>query len=79
MILLLSHPAQRVYLPGGVHAPAGAMGLAVLPLTCYLRIVRGIIVKGVGMDYLWLDTLIIAVTGVFILLIASSRVRKTQS
>ncbi|MFH1383059.1 MAG: ABC transporter permease [Chloroflexota bacterium] len=50
---------------------------AVLPLTYYLRIVRGIVVKGVGMEYLWLDTIILAVMGIVTLVIASSRVRKT--
>jgi len=50
---------------------------AILPLTYYLRIVRGIVVKGVGMEHLWLDTLILAAMGVFTLIIAASRVRKT--
>ena len=50
---------------------------AVLPLTYYLRIVRGIVVKGIGMEYLWLDTIILAAMGVLTLVIASSRVRKT--
>jgi ABC-2 type transport system permease protein len=50
---------------------------AILPLTYYLRIVRGIVVKGIGMEYLWLDTVILAAMGVFTLIIASSRVRKT--
>ncbi len=52
---------------------------AVLPLTYYLRIVRGIVVKGVGMEYLWRDTIILAVMGILTLLIASSRMRKTLS
>jgi ABC-2 type transport system permease protein len=50
---------------------------AILPLTYYLHIVRGIVVKGIGMEYLWRDTLILAVMGVLTLVIASLRVRKT--
>jgi ABC-2 type transport system permease protein len=50
---------------------------AMLPLTYYLRIVRGIVVKGVGMEYLWPDTLILAAMGAVTLVIASSRIRKT--
>jgi ABC-2 type transport system permease protein len=50
---------------------------AILPLTYYLRIVRGIVVKGIGMEYLWLDTIILAAMGVLTLVIASSRLRKT--
>ena len=49
----------------------------VLPLTYYLRIVRGIVVKGVGIEYLWQDTTILAVMGVLTLLLAASRVRKS--
>ena len=50
---------------------------AILPLTYDLRIVRGIVVKGIGMEYLRVDTVILAAMGVFTLIVASSRVRKT--
>ena len=50
---------------------------AVLPLTYFLRIVRGIVVKGVGIEYLWQDTAILAVMGVITLVLAASRIRKT--
>ncbi len=51
---------------------------AVLPLTYYLRIARGIIVKGIGIEYLWLDALILAVMGILTLWLATSRVRQTM-
>ncbi len=50
---------------------------AILPLTYYLRIVRGIVVKGIGMEYLWQDTVILAVMGVITLVLAATRVRQT--
>jgi ABC-2 type transport system permease protein len=50
---------------------------ALLPLTYFLRIVRGIVVKGVGMQYLWTDTLILAFMGILTLVLAASRLRKT--
>lgn len=50
---------------------------AVLPLTYYLRIVRGIVVKGIGIEYLWQDTIILAIMGVLTLVIATTRLRKT--
>ena len=50
---------------------------AVLPLTYYLRIVRGIVVKGVGMEYLWGDTAILALMGLVTLVLAASRLRRT--
>jgi ABC-2 type transport system permease protein len=49
----------------------------VLPLTYYLHIVRGIVVKGMGMEYLWQDTLILAGMGLLVLVGAASRIRKT--
>jgi ABC-2 type transport system permease protein len=50
---------------------------AILPLTYYLRIVRGIVIKGIGMEYLWTDTAILAAMGVLTLFIASYRIRKS--
>ncbi|MFC1961894.1 ABC transporter permease [Chloroflexota bacterium] len=48
-----------------------------LPLTYYLRIIRGIVVKGVGIEYLWQDAAILAVMGVLTLVLATFRVQKT--
>lgn len=50
---------------------------AFIPLTYYLRIVRGIVVKGVGIEYLWQEAAILAVMGVITLVLAASRVRKS--
>jgi ABC-2 type transport system permease protein len=49
----------------------------VIPLTYFLRIVRGIVVKGVGIELLWQEAIILAVLGVVTLILATSRVRKT--
>jgi ABC-2 type transport system permease protein len=50
---------------------------ALLPLTYFLRIVRGIVVKGVGMQFLWTDTTILAVMGTLTLVLAATRLRRT--
>ncbi len=50
---------------------------AVLPLTYYIRIIRGIIVKGVGIEYLWQDAAILAAMGLFTIVLATLRLRKT--
>lgn len=50
---------------------------AILPLTYFLRIVRGIVVKGVGMEFLWGDTIILTLMGVLTIVLAASRLRKT--
>ncbi|MFH1651187.1 MAG: ABC transporter permease [Chloroflexota bacterium] len=52
---------------------------AVLPLTYYLRIIRGIVVKGVGIEFLWQDSVILGVMGVLTLILAASRLRHTLS
>lgn len=50
---------------------------SVIPLTYYLHIVRGIVVKGIGFEYLWMDTIILAIMGVATLAIAATRLRRT--
>ncbi len=50
---------------------------AVLPLTYYLRIVRGIVVKGIGIEYLWQDATVLAVMGIITLVLATWRLRRT--
>ncbi|RJX23305.1 MAG: ABC transporter permease [Ammonifex sp.] len=47
-----------------------------IPLTYFLDILRGIMLKGVGIEYLWDDVLPLAVFGVAIITLASWRFRK---
>ena len=48
-----------------------------IPLTYFLRILRGIVVKGVGIEFVWQDAVILAVMGVVTLALAATRVRQT--
>lgn len=48
-----------------------------IPLTYFLHIVRGIILKGVGIEYLWRDAAILAVIGILTLFFSVTRLRKT--
>ena len=71
------HP-QRLFLPHRVNAPDCPVGLCrpavdLLPANSAGRIV----VKGIGIEYLWQDTLILAIMGVITLVLAASRVRKS--
>ena len=50
---------------------------AVIPLTYYLRILRGIVVRGIGIEFLWQDAAILALMGIATLALAASRVRKS--
>ncbi len=50
---------------------------AILPLTYYLRIVRGIVIKGIGIEYLWQEAVILAAMGVVTLTLAAFRIRKS--
>lgn len=47
-----------------------------IPLRYFLAIVRGVILKGIGMEYLWEEILILFGFGITILLLASMRFRK---
>ncbi|MFZ5943306.1 MAG: ABC transporter permease [Bacillota bacterium] len=47
-----------------------------IPLTYFLEILRGIIVKGIGIKYLWMQTALLTVFGIFIISLASIRFRK---
>jgi ABC-2 type transport system permease protein len=50
---------------------------SVIPLTYYLRILRSIVVKGVGIEYVWQDAAILAGFTMVTLIIATIKVRKS--
>ncbi|MDH4099563.1 MAG: ABC transporter permease [Nitrospirota bacterium] len=54
---------------------AAAIGYAI-PLTYYLHILRGIILKGIGIEYLWKDVLPLGLLGLGIIVLSISRFRK---
>lgn len=47
-----------------------------IPITYFLEILRGIILKGVGLNYLWTITIPLLLFGFFVLTLASKRFRK---
>lgn len=47
-----------------------------LPLTYFLRILRGIILKGVGPAYLWQDILMLTLFGIGMLTLSVIRMKK---
>jgi ABC-2 type transport system permease protein len=57
-------------------APAQWMGAA-LPLTYFLEILRGVLLKGVGMSELWRDTLVLCAFAVGLIALSVTRFRKT--
>ena len=71
-ILLSGYIFPRVAMP----LPAQWFGL-LLPLTYYLNILRGILLKGVGIAQLWRPTLALSVFATLILLISVRRFSKT--
>jgi ABC-2 type transport system permease protein len=49
----------------------------IIPLTYFLDIIRGIMLKGIGIKYLWQDTAALLGFTVVILFIATKRFRKS--
>jgi ABC-2 type transport system permease protein len=49
---------------------------SILPLTYFIRISRGIILKGVGMQFLWSDAVALAIYGLLVMFTASMNFKK---
>jgi drug efflux transport system permease protein len=49
---------------------------SMLPLTYFIRISRGVIMKGVGIDFLWSDVIALAVYSVVVVLVAALNFKK---
>ncbi len=47
-----------------------------IPLTYYLRIVRGIVLKGIGFEQVWRDALILALFGILMTTLSALRLQK---
>ena len=47
-----------------------------LPITYFLRILRGIALKGLGIEYLWGDTALLAIFGLVVFAISAARFQK---
>jgi ABC-2 type transport system permease protein len=71
-ILLSGFMFPRVAMP----EPAQWLG-ALLPLTYYLEVLRGILLKDVGLEYLWKDALILVLFAVVLLVLSIRRFSKT--
>jgi ABC-2 type transport system permease protein len=61
----------------GMPHPIRELGL-LIPLTYFLQILRGIILKGVGVDMLWPPVLALAAFGVIVFGLSANRFRKTM-
>jgi drug efflux transport system permease protein len=48
-----------------------------LPLTYYLRILRGVLLRGVGIEHLWQDSLVLVVFALLLITFSVRRFRKT--
>jgi ABC-2 type transport system permease protein len=73
-ILLSGFMFPRAAMPG----PARWLGL-VLPLTYYLRVLRGVFLKGVGLEFLWRDSLVLLGFAVVLVALGVRRFSRTAS
>jgi len=71
-ILLSGFMFPRVAMP----EPAQWLG-ALLPLTYYLEILRGILLKGIGLEYLWRDALVLVGFAAVLVTLSVRRFSKT--
>jgi ABC-2 type transport system permease protein len=71
-IILSGFVFAREGMPPGIRE----LGL-LIPLTFFLRILRGIILKGVGIEVLWTDVLPLALFGLAVFTLSTNRFRKT--
>src|SRR5712691_8775477 len=60
----------------GMPHPIGDLGL-LIPLPYFLQLLRGIILKGVGVEVLWPEVLALAVFGLVVFGLSANRFRKT--
>ena len=71
-ILLTGYIFPRAAMP----EPAQWIGL-LLPLTYFLRVLRGVLLKGIGVEYLWRDTSILLAFATIMIAISVRRFSKT--
>ena len=71
-ILLSGYIFPRMAMP----LPAQWIGLA-LPLTYYLKVLRGVLLKGIGIDQLWRPTVSMTLIAVLLLVVSVRRFTKT--
>jgi ABC-2 type transport system permease protein len=71
-ILLSGYIFPREAMP----LPAQWIGLA-LPLTYFLQVLRGILLKGIGLEYAWRNTALLAVFATVLIMISVRRFSKT--
>jgi ABC-2 type transport system permease protein len=50
-----------------------------LPLTYYLTILRGVLLKGLGIEHLWHETLVLATFAIALIVVSVKRFSKTVS
>jgi ABC-2 type transport system permease protein len=48
-----------------------------IPATYFIRILRGIIIRGAGFEELWMNAAYLAAIGFAVLMVATARFRKT--
>ncbi|MBN2570488.1 MAG: ABC transporter permease, partial [Ignavibacteriales bacterium] len=48
----------------------------IIPLRYFITIIRGVILKGIGFNELWLETLLLFLMGIMILVLSAKRFRK---
>jgi ABC-2 type transport system permease protein len=76
LLMLLSMLLTGFIYPRAPMSPAIKFIGDLIPLTYFVRIVRGIFTKGVGLSFIWSDVVVLAVYGGVVMVIAAVTFRK---
>jgi ABC-2 type transport system permease protein len=76
LLMLLSMLLTGFIYPRAPMSPAVKTIGNLIPLTYYIRIVRGIFTKGVGLSFIWSDVVALAIYGSVVMVVAAATFRK---
>jgi ABC-2 type transport system permease protein len=76
LLMLLSMLLTGFIYPRAPMSPGAKIVGDLIPLTYFVRIVRGILTKGVGLSFMWSDVLALAIYGSVVMAIAAATFKK---
>ncbi len=76
VVLMLSMLLTGMMYPRSMMPPAVSAVGGLIPVTYYLRIIRGIMTKGIGLTFMWQDVLVLVIYGTIVIVAAAKLFKK---